>query len=53
MIRTTCGLLLLLFLIAGCAITYTHPTKDAGDFERDRAACEAVAQKTLAVQGVT
>ena len=37
-----------LFFLAACGTTYTHPTKSLQDFDRDRAACEKEARKTLA-----
>ena len=42
-----------LLLLGSCATTYTHPTKGPSQFERDRAACESIARKTLAAKGVT
>ena len=42
---------LLLFSTA-CGTTYTHPTKSLQDFDRDRAACEAEAKKTLTKKGL-
>jgi hypothetical protein len=39
--------------LGGCTTTYTHPTKSVSQFERDRAACELTARKTLAAKGVT
>ena len=41
----------LLFALAACGTTYTHPTKSLQDFDRDRAACEQEAKKTLAKKG--
>ena len=32
---------LLVFLLAGCASTYEHPTKSAADFDREWYECEA------------
>jgi len=46
-------LLPVLLLLGSCATTYTHPTKGPSQFERDRAACESIARKTLAAKGVT
>jgi hypothetical protein len=49
-------IVLLLFFIAlfgACATTYTHPTKNLKDFERDKAECEVIARKSLAARGVT
>ncbi len=40
-----------LFLLAACGTTYTHPTKNLQDFDRDKAACEQEAKKTLAKKG--
>ena len=51
--KTILCLLPALLLFTGCAATYTHPTKSAGQFEQDRAACERAAQKRLAAKGVT
>lgn len=53
--KTVCWLIPPFLLLAGCmtTTTYTHPTKDAGTFERDRAECERIARKKLAVQGIT
>jgi len=45
-------LLLVLFLVAGCAATYMHPTKSTKDFERDQKECELLARKTLAAKGI-
>lgn len=45
-------LLLVLFLLAGCAATYTHPTKSTGDFERDQKECEQLARKTLVAKNI-
>lgn len=42
-----------LLLLGSCATTYTHPTKSHSQFERDRAACERTARKTLAAKGIT
>ena len=42
-----------MLLLGSCATTYTHSTKNSSDFERDRAACERAAKKTLAAKGVT
>jgi PBP1b-binding outer membrane lipoprotein LpoB len=43
---------ILIFLAAGCATTYTHPTKSPSEFEKDRLECEQVAIKSLAARGV-
>jgi hypothetical protein len=42
-----------LLLLGACTTTYTHPTKDLSQFERDRAACELAAKKKLAAKGIT
>ena len=42
-----------LFLVGGCATTYTHPAKGATQFEKDRATCERTARKTLEKKGIT
>jgi hypothetical protein len=52
MMKRTIWLLLLLFLLGGCAATYTHQTKSTSDFERDRKECELLAKKTLAAKGI-
>ena len=39
--------LVFLFLLGGCATTYTHPTKGTQEFELDRQECEAMARKAL------
>jgi hypothetical protein len=52
MMKPTLWLLLLLFLLGGCAITYTHPTKSAKDFEKDKQACELIAKKALVAKGI-
>jgi PBP1b-binding outer membrane lipoprotein LpoB len=52
MMKPTSWLLLILFLLAGCAITYTHPTKSAKDFERDERECEVIAKKALVAKGI-
>jgi hypothetical protein len=41
-----------MFLLGGCATTYTHPTKSAKDFERDKQQCELIAKKALAAKGI-
>jgi hypothetical protein len=46
-------MLLFLFLLGACTITYTHPTKNSRDFDRDKQECEVAAKKTLAAKGVT
>jgi hypothetical protein len=51
--KRTLSLLLFIFLLEACAITYTHPTKSTNDFERDKQECELIAKKALAVKGVT
>ncbi len=40
-----------LLFLAACGTTYTHPTKSLQDFDRDKAACEQEAKKTLAKKG--
>lgn len=45
-------LFLFLFLLGGCAATYTHPTKSTADFERDRRECEELARKTLVAKNL-
>jgi hypothetical protein len=52
MMKPTVWLLLFLFFLGGCAITYTHPTKSTKDFERDKQECELLARKTLAAKGI-
>jgi hypothetical protein len=52
MMKPTVWLLLFLFLLGGCAITYTHPTKSLNDFEKDKRECELIARKTLAAKGI-
>ena len=42
-----------LFVIASCTTTYTHPAKDNAQFEKDRVVCERVARKKLAEKGNT
>lgn len=45
-------LLLILLLLIGCAPTvYTHPTKNAQDFERDKYDCEKIAEQSAANWG--
>jgi hypothetical protein len=52
MMKPTLWLLLLLFLLGGCAITYTHPTKSAKDFEKDQRECDLIAKKALVAKGI-
>jgi hypothetical protein len=52
MMKPTLLLILFLFIVGGCTTTYRHPTKDASAFEKDRAACEVIAKKTLASKGI-
>jgi hypothetical protein len=52
MMKPILWLLLFLFLLGGCAITYTHPTKSAKDFEKDKQACELIAKKALVAKGI-
>jgi hypothetical protein len=52
MMKPTLWLFLLLFLLGGCAITYTHPTKSAKDFEKDQRECELIAKKALVAKGI-
>ena len=52
MMKPTLWLLLFLFLLTGCAITYTHPTKSAKDFEKDQRECELIAKKALVAKGI-
>ena len=52
MMKETVWLLLFMFFLGGCAITYTHPTKSTNDFARDKQECEALARKTLAAKGI-
>ncbi len=40
-----------LLLATACGTTYTHPTKSLQDFDRDKAACEQQAIKTLKKKG--
>ena len=35
----------------GCATIYTHPTKNAQDFERDKYECELIAKQTVGDMG--
>ncbi|MEN6616927.1 MAG: hypothetical protein ABFD12_10255 [Syntrophorhabdus sp.] len=42
-----------LLILPNCTTTYTHPTKNVNQFERERAACERTARKTLAAKGIT
>ncbi len=49
-VKPTLLLSLILFLLGSCAITYTHPTKNLNDFERDKKECESIAKKTLAAR---
>ncbi len=51
--RTVWWLIPAFLVLGGCAVTYTHPTKSASQFEQDRAACERSARKMLAAKGVT
>lgn len=44
--------IMLFFFLGGCAITYTHPTKNSQEFERDRRECEAMAMKNLSSRGI-
>jgi hypothetical protein len=42
----------ILFVLGGCGgYVYTHPTKNMGDFEREKQQCDIAARKTLAAQG--
>ncbi len=50
--KQTVWLLLFLFLLGGCATTYTHPTKSTKDFDREKQECESAARKTLVAKGV-
>lgn len=45
-------LLLVLFLLGGCAATYMHPTKSTADFDRDQKECEQAARKTLVAKNI-
>lgn len=40
-----------LLLLTGCATTFSHPTKNAADFEQDKYACEQVAVQYAANWG--
>ena len=53
MIKPILLLFLILILLGGCTTTYTHPSKGANDFDRDKESCELAARKTLAAQGIT
>ena len=50
-VRHVSAVVTFLLLLGGCAETYRHPYKNAGDFEKDRQKCEQIARKTLAAKG--
>ena len=39
-------------LLGACAATYSHPTKDVRNFERDERECRLIARKALASKGL-
>lgn len=45
-------MLMVMFLVGGCATTYDHPTKSPAAFEQDRLECEQIARQSLAARGI-
>jgi hypothetical protein len=40
-----------ILFIGGCQTTYTHPTKEAQDFERDKYNCDKIAKRLASDAG--